>query len=692
VGAITGPSRLLMLGTEGEVLQIDPQTGATSASFTVPLNALSITSVGQEIYVGYYDQARVYSRAGKFLRSISVPIGYYGLSALTGWGGTLGAQEVTVGFHQTVNADFASGRKISAAPDSYSTAEDTSLVVPAPGLTQNDSNPDGGDLITIIDVWPTHGNLTKVGLNGAFTYVPLDNYVGPDSFIYHPFKWQITSTPVTVSLQVNSVNDPPSGKNKTLTMLEDKRLTLAAADFGFTDPNDVPANSVLAVKITALPTSGVLFNNEAPVAANDFVPLTDINAGHLQFAPAADQKGTGYATFRFAVQDNGGTMNGGVDLDPAPDTITINVTNVNDAPSGTSNTVTMIEDGSFTFSAADFGFQDPLDGNLLLAVEITTLPSQGVLLNGSANVTAGQFITASTLTSKRLKYVPAIDGNGPGYDAFTFQVQDTGGKANGGFDLDPDPKTMTLAVTAVNDSPSFVGQPVEANDEDGPVCIVAWATAILPGPSNEATQKLEFAVSNVSDPTLFLELPVISDKGDMCFTPRPNLAGDAAIQVDLRDDGGTDNGGVDTFGQSFQITIQKPHAWHNAEIGADVDGNSAIEPVDALLVINYLNDRRFGGPGDMGSRFPAGTPFIDVDGNGALAPLDAITVINQLNTRPPSAPASPAGEGEASLVAMAGPATPTDRSAAADYTAHWEALSAFLNDDVNQVARRHRRS
>ena len=32
------------------------------------------------------------------------------------------------------------------------------------------------------------------------------------------------------------------------------------------------------------------------------------------------------------MQDNGGTANGGVDLDPTPNTITINVTPVNDAP------------------------------------------------------------------------------------------------------------------------------------------------------------------------------------------------------------------------------------------------------------------------------------------------------------------------------------------------------------------------
>ena len=49
----------------------------------------------------------------------------------------------------------------------------------------------------------------------------------------------------------------------------------------------------------------------------------------------ANANGAGYASFTFQVRDNGGTANGGVDLDPSRNTITIDVTSVNDAPSGT---------------------------------------------------------------------------------------------------------------------------------------------------------------------------------------------------------------------------------------------------------------------------------------------------------------------------------------------------------------------
>ena len=59
---------------------------------------------------------------------------------------------------------------------------------------------------------------------------------------------------------------------------------------------------------------------------------------------------------------------------PAPalndvDTVTLNVTAVNDAPTGTDATVATAEDTAYTITLADFGFADPSDvpANALLA-------------------------------------------------------------------------------------------------------------------------------------------------------------------------------------------------------------------------------------------------------------------------------------------------------------------------------------
>src|SRR5204863_10043458 len=121
----------------------------------------------------------------------------------------------------------------------------------------------------------------------------------------------------------------------------------------FIQPNDSPANTLLAVKISTLPTAGSLTDNGVALTTGQIIALADVNAGMLRFTPRANTNRSPYTSFTFQVQDNGGTANGGVDLDPSPKTLTINVTPVNDPPSGAPKTVTILEDAVYTFAAAD---------------------------------------------------------------------------------------------------------------------------------------------------------------------------------------------------------------------------------------------------------------------------------------------------------------------------------------------------
>ncbi|HEY6743515.1 MAG TPA: tandem-95 repeat protein, partial [Lapillicoccus sp.] len=93
--------------------------------------------------------------------------------------------------------------------DSYSTAEDTPLTMPAPGVLGNDSDPDGDTLSATQVTGPAHGTLT-LNPNGSFTYTPAANYNGPDSFIYQASDGHGGLTKATVSLTVTPVNDPPT--------------------------------------------------------------------------------------------------------------------------------------------------------------------------------------------------------------------------------------------------------------------------------------------------------------------------------------------------------------------------------------------------------------------------------------------------------------------------------------------------
>ena len=141
-----------------------------------------------------------------------------------------------------------------------------------------------------------------------------------------------SSQSATGSMTITSVNDAPHGISHTVTTPEDAAYVFKAADFGFSDPNDKPANNFLAVEITTLPGAGTLTDNGLAVTAGQFISVSDINAGLLVFTPATNANGTGYASFTFQVQDDGGTANGGVDTDTTPRTMTVDVIAENDAP------------------------------------------------------------------------------------------------------------------------------------------------------------------------------------------------------------------------------------------------------------------------------------------------------------------------------------------------------------------------
>jgi hypothetical protein len=117
------------------------------------------------------------------------------------------------------------------------------------------------------------------------------------------------------------------------------------------------------------------------VNAGDTISIGDINAGNLVFTPNPGATGLSYASFTFQVQDSGGTLNGGTDLDASANTLTIHVTTVNDAPAGADKTVSTLEDTDYTFAAVDFGFTDAADtpANTLMAVRINTISGAGAL-------------------------------------------------------------------------------------------------------------------------------------------------------------------------------------------------------------------------------------------------------------------------------------------------------------------------
>ncbi len=284
--------------------------------------------------------------------------------------------------------------------------------------------------------------------------------------------------------------------------------------------------------ITTLPAAGTLFLGATPVVAGQEIPAAQL--GSLSFVTAANGSGSPYASFSFQVRDDGGTDNGGVDLDPIANTITINVTPVNDAPAGTDKTITAQEDLPFGFAATDFGFTDPNDtpANSLQSVVITTLPAAGSLLLAGNPVLAGQEIPAGLLGS--LTYTAPANANGSNFASFTFQVRDDGGTANGGVDLDGSPNVIRIDVDTVNDPPvagdDFIGSINGSRPAAGTVATIKVTTndSDVDGPLDPNS----LTISGTSGPGQSLVVAgegtwsVNLATGEISFTPLSTFFGD----------------------------------------------------------------------------------------------------------------------------------------------------------------------
>ena len=171
-----------------------------------------------------------------------------------------------------------------------------------------------------------------------------------------------------VAIAISPVNDAPSSTGGSVTGSEDDPYVFTAADFSFSDPAE--GHSFFAVQITTLPAAGDILLNGAPVMAGDFIAVSAINAGMLTFQPDPDQFGSPYTTFTFRVQDSGGVLNGGVDTDPTPRTMTINVTpdnlppevDLNGAGAGLNASVSYTEDAPGVSIGTAIAVSDPNEG------------------------------------------------------------------------------------------------------------------------------------------------------------------------------------------------------------------------------------------------------------------------------------------------------------------------------------------
>ena len=266
-----------------------------------------------------------------------------------------------------------------AAGDSYSTNEDTPLVIAAPGVLGNDSDADGNSLNAVLVSGPTQGSLV-FNADGSFTYTPASNANGADSFSYKANDGSADSSAATVAITVTAVDDAPAATDDAFTINEDTSLNASSPGVL---ANDADADSS---GLTAVLVSGVAHGT-----------LTLNPDGSFLYTAAANFDGSDSFTYKVSA---GGLLSGEA-------TVSITIDPVADAPAAVDDHFSTDEDTVLDVPAAGVLANDIDADNDTLTAILVAGPSHGTVTLGGS----GGFV-----------YTPAADYTGA--DSFTYKARD----------------------------------------------------------------------------------------------------------------------------------------------------------------------------------------------------------------------------------------------------------------------------
>jgi large repetitive protein len=397
-----------------------------------------------------------------------------------------------------------------ASPDDFSTLEDVTLAVSAPGVLANDTDLDGDPRVAQLVAAPRRGVLT-LNADGSFAYVPRPNLNGDDSFRYRVAG----GGEALVRITVIPVNDrsTATAAQQAWDFRSDFRTGAQSANpsgawsyygenvlglyplMGHTDGGGSTGTisgwygsdsfccgvGFPIVGVSGSPPSAKTSTIVQPSnASKAVVAWTSPIAGSVEVSGSislgvdeAFSNGVGWTL----VTGTGTTLASGTQLGPDRRTLFGATVDVavgdriylkvdargefgNDGASvelrvrraGTT-LVEMSEDGAA--EAVDLSGLDVETAAPNLRVTVTRAPAHGTLRDGTTVLTAGSVLNG---TPAQVSYTPATDYSGP--DDFAFKVTDRGdpdscGTPSPGCDaaLDSEVVTVPITVTAVNDRP-----------------------------------------------------------------------------------------------------------------------------------------------------------------------------------------------------------------------------------------------
>lgn len=609
---------------------------------------------------------------------LTINVNLHGIAAATGrlQFGLLGSSPFTssISFDDVILVVAADARD-----DSYTVDEHTVLVRAADvGVLANDLRSSSGaaPTITLFDRTSAHGAAVSIASDGSFTYDPLAsaelNKLASGQSIVDTFKYVIRDDMgnvdvATVTVTINGVNEPPNLSVRANSLIAEHQLLTLSLSASDPDPGDTISYSIpsgFQPGMILFGTSGNAFRwtpsesqdgsyivvfraqdnhngtddrtvtitvtevNEAPVLPNpgdknvlageklsirleatdadvisgfaDVITYAissgqldgmtlDANTGAFEWTPTEAQVGQHVVTFLATDQANTGDSK----------SITITVAGVNQAPTDISLSNSTVNENASGSVIGDITVTDP-DGGQTHSFALSD--NRFEIVAGKLQLTTGTSLDFETEPSIPLQ-ITATDSGSP---ALSIE------------------KSFMVGVNNVNDPPSRVDVSNSTVQENLSEIVVGTLSAI----DQDVGQTHTFSVTDsrfeIVDTTLKLKA------GEFL-----SLDNGATTNVDVT---ATDSGSpTQSLLQTLVITVvSNPRPWQYTPQPVDSNADGLIVPLDALRIINQLNNRTIvDSAGALPRSRPATStlPYYDVSGDGFCTPNDVLRVINFLNAR-----------------------------------------------------------
>ncbi|HBJ38220.1 MAG TPA: hypothetical protein DDZ51_26395, partial [Planctomycetaceae bacterium] len=276
---------------------------------------------------------------------------------------------------------------------------------------------------------------------GSFHYVPASGATESHSVSFSfsvSDGWHSSPIPASLGFHIEvTPNSLPVVTGSTHTLQGNQSRTLTLADFGYSDPDGDPLQTIT---ILNAPSIGTLQYYGYPIYSGQSFYSYEIEWGYLTYVPSSTANATYQDSLTFKANDGFG------DSLPATVAYTVNIT-PNSPPVVTGSMHTLQGNQSRTLTLADFGYSDT-DGDALQTITVLNAPTIGTLQYYGFPIYSGQSFYAYEIDWGYLTYVPSPTANATYQDGFTF-------KADDGFG-DSLPATVVYTVNITPNSPPIV--------------------------------------------------------------------------------------------------------------------------------------------------------------------------------------------------------------------------------------------